>query len=142
MPVTILDGLAAALARARRLPRGGALGVLGGVLATLLGTAALVAAFVWPGGPAAPAAGSSPSVGTTPATTRHPGAAGQQLASAAVSASPSASARPVQSTSSAVPSRTAAPAPLTARFAKRSDGLAGYPATVTIANPGTAPAPG
>jgi hypothetical protein len=144
MPVMMLDKLANAPGGLRRLLRGAdmsvVLGLIAGAFATLLGTAVLVAAFVWPSVRSTPAAGSPPSAAG------HPGGSAQHVPSASVTASPSRSPKPTPVTSTpstSSGSRTAAPVPLTARFTKGADGgLAGYQATVAITNPGTAPVSG
>ena len=141
MPVMVLDKLANAPGGLRRLLRGAdmsvVLGLIAGAFATLLGTAVLVAAFVWPPVRSTPAAGSPPSV------PGHPRGSAQHVPSASVTASPSRSTKPTPGTSISSGSRTAAPVPLTARFTKGADGgLAGYQATVAITNPGTAPVSG
>ncbi|WP_432827452.1 cellulose binding domain-containing protein [Dactylosporangium sp. CA-092794] len=138
----MFDNLTALL---RRPDRKLVLGVGGGVLATLLGTAVLVAAFLWPSGPAeTPAeAGSASSAGPAPGPATgggQAGTAGQGLGSISPGASPPASSRPAPGSSGpgAGTSRPAAPVPLTARFAKGADGgLAGYSASIAVANPGT-----
>jgi hypothetical protein len=147
MPVMVLDRLANAPGALGRLLRGSngpvVVGVTAGVLATVLGTAVLVAAFLWPSGRPAPAAGSPPSAAAPPSAGGHSGGSAQQVPSASVSASPSASTKPAPGTSGAGGSRTTAPVPLTARFTKGADGgLAAYPATVAVSNPGTAPVTG
>ncbi|WP_327003173.1 cellulose-binding domain-containing protein [Dactylosporangium sp. NBC_01737] len=142
MPVMVLDKLANAPGGLRRLLRGAdtsvVLGLIAGAFATLLGTAVLVAAFVWPPAPSTSAAAGSP-----PSAAGHPGGSAQHIPSASVTASPSRSTKPTPGTSTSSGSRTAAPVPLTARFTKGADGgLAGYQATVAITNPGTAPVSG
>jgi hypothetical protein len=125
------------------------LGVAAGVAATLLGAALLVAAFLWPSGPVAPAAAGEPPASSAAGTAaaRDGIAAGAGAGSVApTSAGPSASATPGRGTpatsGSPAPRTTAAAVPLTARFAKHSDGLAGYAATITVTNPGGGPASG
>jgi hypothetical protein len=139
LPVIVLDRLARAL---RGRDRSVLLGVTAGALATLLGTAVLVAAFLWPADAASPAADTSPSTGAAAPGAAQlagpvPGPASPSAASSGASPGTSPSSKPAPGTTGA--SRTVAPVPLTARFAKGSDaGLASYAATATIANPGPA----
>ncbi|GAA0726493.1 hypothetical protein GCM10010199_38100 [Dactylosporangium roseum] len=144
VPVVLLDTLAQAPGGLRRLLRGGdrpvVAGVAGGSLAALAGTGALVAVFLWPSAPPAPAGGPAPPATAAGSTTGHAGGSAQAPSSAPPSPSPSASTRAAPGTSA--PSRGATPVPLTARFARGNDGLAGYPATIAVTNPGTVPVTG
>ncbi|HTJ39456.1 MAG TPA: cellulose binding domain-containing protein [Dactylosporangium sp.] len=136
-PVALLDACTAGIGALRRAGLGG--GALATVSVTVAGTGALVAGFLWPSAVPEPAAGAPQVAAAGPTSAGHPGAISQQMGSAAA---PPSSAAPSRSASSA-PVRTAAPVPLTARFARGADGgLAGYSATITVANPGAAAASG
>jgi hypothetical protein len=166
----ILDGMlwltAALQAGPRRGPSGDASGdgdrsggrsrraaviwiVLAGA-AVVVGTVLLVAAFLRsstglaPLGVASPppAVGSPPAAATDPTASPSPAAVPEPVPSAAGAA-------PVEGRPAAPPTRTrtpppATPVPLTARYAatEGGQGLLGYGATVTIANPGRVPVDG
>ncbi|WP_426502575.1 cellulose binding domain-containing protein [Dactylosporangium sp. McL0621] len=112
-------------------------GLSGGLVAaaavTVLGTGALVEAFLWPSS-APTSAARPPGAAAAPSPAGRPDAVAQQIGSAPAPPPSGAPPRPAGSAQS----RTAA-VPLTARFARGPDGgLAGYPATVTVANQGAA----
>jgi cellulose binding protein with CBM2 domain len=147
--VVVLDTLSGIFDGVRRVfggERSVVPGVVVGSLATLVGTAALVVAFLWSPSSSAPVADSGPSTGTSgSADGGHPAASAQQAPSvtaAATSPTPTVSKSAPGTTPASNPRTDPSPLPLTARFASQDAGLAGYSGSVTVTNPGAVPVNG